>query len=128
MASCRCRTSPSCAERRGGLEPRTAPGRILRSGAGSKARMISIAGVVLLLGFLLGLVALVAAPIVLALLIVGVVLRLVFFVLFLPFRLLRGFVVLAGIGILLILGALPLLPFLLIGAGIYLVFRGMRSR
>jgi|SRR5947208_2923528 len=90
--------------------------------------MISIAGAVLLLGCLLGLVALVAAPVVLALFIVGMVLRFVFFVLFLPFRLLRGLLVFAGFGLVLILGALPLLPFLLIGAGLYLVFRGMRSR
>jgi hypothetical protein len=90
--------------------------------------MITIAGTVVLLGFLFGLIALVAAPIVLALFFVGIVLRLVFFVLVLPFRLLKGILVLAGLGFLLILGAIPLLPFLLIGAGIYLVFRGMRSR
>ena len=90
--------------------------------------MITIAGPVVLLGFLFGLIALVAAPIVLALFLVGIVLRLVFFVLVLPFRLLKGILVLAGLGFLLILGAIPLLPILLIGAGIYLVFRGMRSR
>jgi hypothetical protein len=90
--------------------------------------MITIAGTVVLLGFLFGLIALVAAPIVLALFIVGIVLRLVFFVLVLPFRLFKGLLVLAGLGFLMILGAIPLLPFLLIGAGIYLVFRGMRSR
>jgi hypothetical protein len=90
--------------------------------------MISIAGMMVLFGLVFGLMALVAAPIVLALFIVGVVLRLVFFVLLLPFRLLKGFLALAGLGFLLILGAIPLLPILLIGAGIYLVFRGMRSR
>ena len=90
--------------------------------------MMSIAVTVVLVGFLFGLIALVAAPIVLALFIAGIVLRLVFFVLFLPFRLIRGFLVFAGLGFLLILGAIPLLPFLLIGAGIYLVFRGMSSR
>jgi hypothetical protein len=90
--------------------------------------MISIAGAMVLLGLVFGLIALVAAPIVLALFVVGVVLRLVFFVLLLPFRLLKGFFVLGGIAFLLILGAIPLLPILLIGAGIYLVFRGMRSR
>ena len=90
--------------------------------------MITIGATVVLLGFLFGLIALVAAPIVLALFIVGVVLRLVFFVLVLPFRLLKGLLVLAGLGFLMILGAIPLLPFLLIGAGVYLVFRGMRSR
>jgi hypothetical protein len=89
--------------------------------------MITIAGTVVLLGFLFGLIALVAAPIVLALFIVGIVLRLLFFVLVLPFRLLKGLLVVAGVGFLLILGAIPLLPFLLIGAGLYLVFRGMRS-
>ena|SRR5437899_8581347 len=90
--------------------------------------MITIGATVVLLGFLFGLIALVAAPIVLALFIVGVVLRLVFFVLVLPFRLLKGLLVLAGLGFLMILGAIPLLPFLLIGAGVFLVFRGMRSR
>ena len=90
--------------------------------------MISIAGAVVLLGLLFGLIAVVAAPIVLALFLVGIVLRLVFFLLFLPFRLMKGALVLVGLGFLLILGAIPLLPFLLIGGGIYLVLRGMRSR
>src|SRR5439155_26630456 len=104
-----CRTSPSCAER-------------------SVTHMIAMARAVVLLGFVFGLIALVAAPFVLALFLVGIVLRLVFFVLVLPFRLLKGVLLVAGFGFLLILGAIPLLPFLLIGAGIYLVFRGMRSR
>ncbi len=91
------------------------------------------AGVILLLGCVIGLLALIAAPIVLALFIVGAVLRLVFFVLFLPFRLLgglfgRSLIVFTGLGFLLLLGAIPLLPFFLIAAGVYLVFRGMRSR
>ncbi|SRR6266705_737589 len=84
---------------------------------------------------------LIAAPIVLALFIVGAVLRLVFFVLFLPFRLLgavfglgfgavglllRGLILFGGVAFLLLLGLLPVLAFLLIGAGLYLVIRGVR--
>lgn len=105
--------------------------------------LTSIAGLVILFGCLVGLLALIAAPIVLALFIVGVVLKLLFFVLLLPFRLvgalfglgfstlgwfLRGLLFLAGLAFLLLLGVLPLLPLLLIAGGVYLVFRGMRSR
>jgi len=98
-------------------------------------------GLVVLTFFLIGLLVLIAAPIFVALLVTCAVLKLVFFVLFLPFRLLggliglgvasvgwflRGFFVFAGIGLLLVLGLVPLLP-LLIGAGaVYLVFRAMR--
>jgi len=90
--------------------------------------MISIAATVVLMGLVLFVLALIATPVVLALFLVGLVLRLVFFVLLLPLRLLRGGLLLAGLGFLLVLGALPLLPFFLIAAGLYLVFRGMRSR
>ena len=90
---------------------------------------------------LVALFVLIAGPIVLALFIVGAVLRLVFFILFLPFRLLagllglglgaaglliRGLLPFAGVAFLLVLGLVPLLPFILIGAGLYLVFRGAR--
>jgi hypothetical protein len=104
--------------------------------------MLTLAGLVFLFGCL-GLVVLIAAPIALAVVLVGALLHLVFFVLVLPFRLLgamlgigfsalgwllRGVVFLAILGVLLVLGAIPLLPFLLIGGGLYLVFKGMRSR
>jgi hypothetical protein len=104
--------------------------------------MLTLAGLAFLFGCL-GLVVLIAAPIALALVLVGALLHLVFFVVLLPFRLLgavfgmgfsalgwlvRGSVLLVVLGILLVLGAIPLLPFLLIGGGLYLVFRGMRSR
>ena len=105
--------------------------------------LMSIAGVILVIGALIGLLALIAAPIVFALFLVGLVLKLVFFVLLLPFRLLgglfgvgfsaigwlaRGVVGLLGVGLLLALGILPLLPLLVIALGVYLVFRGMRPR
>src|SRR5262245_7744426 len=104
--------------------------------------MLTLAGLAFLFGCL-GLIVLIAAPIALAFVLVGALLHLVFFVLVLPFRLLggmlgvgfsvlgwlvRGLVLLAILGVLLVLGALPLIPFLLIGGGIYLVIRGMRSR
>jgi len=50
--------------------------------------MTTLAGLVLLFAVLVGIMALIAAPIMLALFIVGMVLKLVFFVLFLPFRML----------------------------------------
>jgi hypothetical protein len=52
--------------------------------------LMSIAGMVLMFGLLLGLLALVAAPIVIALFLVGLVLKVIFFVLLLPFRLVGG--------------------------------------
>ncbi len=48
--------------------------------------MTTLVGLVLAFALLMGLVALIAAPVVLALFIVAMVLKLVFFVLFLPFR------------------------------------------
>ena len=105
--------------------------------------LTSIAGLFFLFGCLIGLLALIAAPIVLALFIVGMVLRLVFFLLFLPFRIvgamfglgfwslgwfLKGVVLFAGLGLLILLGTLPLLPLLLVAGAVYLVFRAMRSR
>jgi hypothetical protein len=105
--------------------------------------LMSIAGLLLLSVCLIGLLFLIAAPIMLALFLVGLVLRLVFFLLVLPFRLvgavfglgfwslgwlLRGAVVLVAAGVLILLGALPLVPLLLIAAGVYLVFRAMRPR
>src|SRR2546426_1386074 len=94
---------------------------------------MTIAGRVLLVCCFAGLLALIAAPFVLVLFIVGLALRLVFFVLFLPFRLLGGvfgrlFLLLGGLGFLLLMGLLPLVPFLLIIGGVYLVFRAMRPR
>ena len=103
--------------------------------------LISLGGVALAFTILAVVLVLIAAPIVLALFIVGAILRLVFFVLFLPFRLLgalfglgfgmvglllRGLILSGGIVFLLLLGLLPILPFLLIGAGLYLVLRGAR--
>jgi hypothetical protein len=90
-------------------------------------------GLVVLTFLLIGLLVLIAAPIFVALLVTCAVLKLVFFVLFLPFRLLggliglavRGFFVFAGIGLLLLLG-LPLLPLLIVAGAVYLVFRAMR--
>jgi hypothetical protein len=105
--------------------------------------LASIAGLFLLSACLIGLLLLIAAPIVLALFLVGMVLRLLFFLLVLPFRLLgalfglgfwslgwlvRGGILLVGLGVLILLGALPLVPLLLVAAGVYLVFRAMRPR
>lgn len=96
--------------------------------------VVAIAAVLLLGGCVVGLLSLVAVPIVLALFLVGLVLRLVFFVLFLPFRLAGAALGLglAGIGgvllgAVLLLAALPILPLALVAAGIYLVVKGMRS-
>jgi hypothetical protein len=50
--------------------------------------MTSLAGLVLLFVVLVGIMALIAAPIMLALFLVAMVLKLVFFILFLPFRML----------------------------------------
>ncbi|PYT34210.1 MAG: hypothetical protein DMF52_13555 [Acidobacteria bacterium] len=108
-----------------------------------KVGLMSIAGLVILFGCLIGLLALIAAPIVLALLIVGSVLRLVLFVLVLPFRLLgamiglglssvgwllKGPVFFAGLALLFLLVALPLLPLLLVAGAVYMIFRAMRPR
>jgi hypothetical protein len=103
-----------------------------------------ISGAALLVMILagIGLIALIAIPFALAFCVLGVLLKVAFFVLFLPFRLLGGLVkvglasagvflgvlfVLGGLGFLLLLGALPLLPLLLIAGGLGLVFRAMRS-
>jgi hypothetical protein len=105
--------------------------------------LVSVAGLLVLVAVAIGLMALIAAPFVLVLCILGALLKLAIFVLFLPFRLLGGliriglasagwflggFLMLGGLGFLLLLGALPLLPILLIAGGLYLVFRAMRSR
>ena len=50
--------------------------------------MTALAGLVLLFVVVVGIMALIVAPIMLALFLVGMVLKLVFFVLFLPFRML----------------------------------------
>lgn len=100
-----------------------------------------ISGAALLVMILagIGLIALIAIPFALVFCVLGVLLKVAFFVLFLPFRLLGGLVkvglasagvflgvlfVLGGLGFLLLLGALPLL---LIAGGLGLVFRAMRS-
>ena len=91
-----------------------------------------MAGLVVVTLFLIGLLALIAAPVVLALVIVGAVLKLVFFALVLPFRMLGA---LFGLGVasvgwflgfLLLLGLAPLLPLLIVAGAVYLVFRAMR--
>lgn len=96
--------------------------------------LASIAGLLVLFGCLIGLLALIAAPIVLALFIAASVLRLVLFVLVLPFRLLGATI---GLGLssvawllalLFLLVALPLLPFLFVAGAVILVFRAMRPR
>ncbi len=71
------------------------------------------------------------------------VLRLVFFLVLLPFRLLgwglgiglaalglllKGAVLAAAVGVLFLFGLLPLVPLLLLGAGIYLLLRPSRAR
>lgn len=103
----------------------------------------ALAGMLILIGCFIGLIALIAAPVVLALFVVAVILKVVLFVVFLPFRLIaglfglgltavgwvvRGVLLFAGLGFLLLVGLLPLLPFLLIAGGVYLVFRAMRPR
>ena len=105
--------------------------------------LISIAALVIAFGCLVRLLALIAAPIVLALFIVGAVLRLVLFVLVLPLRLigatiglglssagwlLKGPIFFAGLALLFLLLALPLLPLLLVAGGVYMIFRAMRPR
>ena len=105
--------------------------------------LMSIAALMVVFACLIGLLALIAAPVVLALFIVGAVLRLVLFVFVLPFRLigtmiglglssagwlLRGPVFFAGLALLLVLVALPLLPLLLVAGAVYMVFRAMRPR
>ena len=94
--------------------------------------MITMAGLLLVFGFVAGLLMLIAAPIVLAMFVVGVVLRAVLFVLLLPVRIVGGLFGFAlpavALVLLLLVFALPLMPVFLIGAGIYLVVRGMRPR
>jgi hypothetical protein len=97
--------------------------------------LISGAGLLVVIVAAIALMALIAVPFVLVLCVLGAVLKLVFFILFLPFRLLGGVFrvglasvgVFLGLGFLLLLGALPLLPILLIAGGLCLVFRAMRS-
>ena len=95
-----------------------------------------MAGLLVLCGCVLALVALIVAPILLAFAVVGAALKLVFFVLVLPFRLAGALIGVAAatvawtlaVGLLFFLCALPLLPFLLIAGGLTLVFRAMRGR
>jgi len=104
--------------------------------------LISGAGLLVVIVAAIGLMALIAIPFVLVFCVLGVLFKLVFFVLFLPFRLLGGLIrvglastgaflgalfVMGGLGFLLLLGALPLLPLILIAGGLCLVFRAMRS-
>ena len=105
--------------------------------------MVELAGVLVLLGALFTLLVLLAAPLILAFFLVATILRLVFFVIFLPFRIL-GWTVgiglgalglalkgafLAGIVALLILaGFVPLIPILLLGGLLYLLVRSARRR
>ena len=96
--------------------------------------MIAPPGGLLGIGLLLGLLVLVAAPILLAISLVATVLRLVFFAVTLPLRILgwiagAGFGLLGGVlALLLLIGLVPLLPFVLVGALIYRLARRARPR
>jgi uncharacterized membrane protein AbrB (regulator of aidB expression) len=105
--------------------------------------MVELAGILLLLGGLAALLLLIAAPIILVFMVVGVVLRTVFFLITLPFRLLgwglgigfslfglllKGAVLAALVALLVLIGALPFVPVLLVGGLIYLLLRASRKR
>ena len=99
----------------------------------------------LLLGSLLFfglLVSLVAIPIMVALAVVGLVLKLVFFLILAPFRILgwglgavlgivglalKGVFLLVGVSLLILLGLFPLIPLLLLGGVLYFLLRPRRT-
>jgi hypothetical protein len=106
--------------------------------------MLEVGGAFLIGSLLFGtlIVSLVAVPIMLVLAVVGLVLKLVFFILLAPFRIIGwglglglaavGILVksvfLAGaLAILVLIGLLPLVPLLLIGIAIYLLVRPRRT-
>jgi hypothetical protein len=103
----------------------------------------TMTGLLMLLGLLVGLVILVAAPIVLAIALVVAVVKLVLSLLLLPFRILgwglglglttvgllfKGLFLAGAVGLLLLFGLIPLIPLLLLGAGLYLLLRPSRAR
>ncbi|HEU4402641.1 MAG TPA: hypothetical protein VFT43_11100 [Candidatus Polarisedimenticolia bacterium] len=93
--------------------------------------MMAMTGVLVLGGLLLAILAFVAAPILLALVLVAAVVRLVFFVLLLPLRLLgwglgfafKGIFLLVGVALLILVGLVPLVPVLLVGGLIYFLVK-----
>jgi hypothetical protein len=92
-------------------------------------------GFLFLAGLAVGAAMLLALPVLIVLAVAGVVLKVLFFVLFLPLRALGwgiGFAF-GALGLLLVLpllliGLLPLVPLLLIGLVLYLMLRPSRSR
>ncbi len=104
--------------------------------------MTELTGILILAGLLLGLLALIAAPIVLALFVVAAVLKLVFFLVLLPFRILgwglglgfaalgllvKGTLLAGAVALLIVFGLVPLVPVLLLGLLIYFLARPSRK-
>lgn len=103
--------------------------------------MIELAGILVLLGGLFALLLFVAAPIVLALFLISTVLRIVFFALFLPLRILGwgigiglsaigllGMILTGLVGVAFLVGIAPLVPLLIFAGIIYLLVRSSRRR
>ena len=102
---------------------------------------LEVAGALLLVAVVAGVLAVLALPIMLAMALLGAVVKITLFVVLAPIRLL-GWMIgagLAGVGILLkgflltgtaalliLIGLLPLVPFLLLGILIYLLVRSSR--
>jgi hypothetical protein len=106
--------------------------------------MLEVVGALLLSGLLFGafVLALVVVPLMLAFMVVGLVLKLVFFVLLMPLRILfwglgiafsavglvlKGVLLTGAAALLIVLGLLPLLPLVLIGVGLYFLLRSRRT-
>ena len=102
-----------------------------------------VAGSLILLGICLGVLILAGALVVIAVSLVVAVLKAVLFLLVLPFRivgwglklgftiagiLIRGFFLIALCVILILFGMLPLVPLVLVVAGIYYIVKALRPR
>lgn len=100
-------------------------------------------GAVMLMALLIGVLALLAVPFVLVVLLIAGAVKLSLFLILLPLRLfgwllglgftltallLKGFVVTGALALLVLLGLLPFLPLILLGGLIYLLLRTSRHR
>ena len=102
---------------------------------------LEVSGALLLVAILAGVLAILALPIMLVMAIVGAVVKVALFILVAPIRLLgwtigaglagvgfllKGFLVTGTAALLILVGLLPLVPFLLLGLLIYLLVRPSR--
>ncbi len=103
--------------------------------------ILEVAGALLLVAIVAGVLAVLALPIMLAMALLGVVVKIALFIVLAPIRLLgwmigaglagigfvlKGFLLTGSAALLILLGLLPLVPFLLLGILIYLLVRSPR--